>query len=134
MNRLSRSFALVAAALAVGLAGVSRTEAQVPVADAQAFIGGWTLAVDAQGQAFQMGLNITNEGGNVAAEVNSELGSQKVSQISKNADKLVLAYSMDAQGQQIPIVITLTPTAAGLDAALDFAGGMFTAAGKGTKR
>ena len=133
MNGFFRSFAV--AALAIGLVGAARVEAQsVPVAEAQAFMGAWTLAVDAQGQAFEMGLAITDEGGNVAAEVSSELGAQKISQITKNADKLVLSYSMDAQGQQIPIVITLTPTAAGLDAALDFAGGMFQAAGKGTKR
>ncbi len=132
MSRLSRGFALAIVALA--FAGVSRAEAQVPVADAQAFLGAWTVSIDAQGQTLAMSVNITNEGGNVAAEVGSDLGNQKVSQISKNADKLVLTYSLDAQGQVIPIIMTLAPTDAGLDATLDIAGGMMTAAGKGTKR
>ncbi len=132
MSRFSRSFALAAAMLA--FAGVSRADAQVPVAEAQAFLGAWAVSIDAQGQTLAMTVNITEESGNVAAEVTSDLGSQKVSQISKNAASLVLTYSLDAQGQLIPIVMTLAPTDAGLDATLDIAGGMMTAAGKGTKR
>ena len=56
-----------------------------------------------------------------------------ISNVSKSGEKLVLSYTMDAQGQSIPVKVSLTPTDAGLDAEMDFADGMFTAAGKGTK-
>ena len=137
MRNLSRIFALyLALGLLVVSAGVAsaQTPSSIPVQEAQAFMGSWTVAVDAQGQAIEMTLDVTDDAGNVAAEVGSEMGTTKVTQISKNAEKLVLSYSMDAQGQAIPIIITLSPTDAGLDAELDFAGGMFTATGKGTKR
>ena len=129
-----------AACLALGLlavsANVANAQAQntIPVSEAQPFMGAWTIAVDAQGMTFNMDLDVTDEGGNVAAQVSSEMGTTKVTRISKSADKLVLGFSMDAQGQMIPVVITLSPTAAGFDAELDFAGGMFMASGKGTKR
>jgi hypothetical protein len=136
MRALSRvGFTLAAVTLTVGAFATSSAQAQtIPVAQAQGFMGAWTLAIDAQGQTFEMGLNITDEGGNVAAEVSSEMGSQKVSKVAREAEKLVLSYSMDAQGQAIPVVITLIPADAGLNASLDFAAGMFTASGKGTKK
>jgi hypothetical protein len=136
MRALSRvGLTLAAFTLTVGAFATSSAQAQtIPVAQAQGFMGAWTLAIDAQGQTFEMGLNITDESGNVAAEVSSEMGSQKVSKVAREAEKLVLSYSMDAQGQAIPVVITLTPADAGLNASLDFAAGMFTASGKGTKK
>jgi hypothetical protein len=145
MRKMTRfSFALTFA-LVAGAAGVNSAAAQTTAAapaaaatinasDAQGFLGKWGFALDAQGQAFALDLNITDEAGKVAAEISSEMGTSKVSSIVKNADKLVLTYSMDAQGQQIPVAITLAQAEGGLNADFDFAGGMFMLSGKGTKK
>jgi len=136
MRSLYRSsFVAATFALLFTLAGASSANAQsIPVAEAQAFMGSWALALDAQGQAFAMDLNVTSDAGNVAAEMVSEMGTQKITTIAKNEAKLVLSFSADMQGQAIPIAITLTPTAAGVDAEMNVAGGMFVAQGKGTKK
>ena len=114
----------------------AQTSAPVPAADAQAFLGDWALAIDAQGQTFTMDLGIEDSGGNVAAEVSSEMGPQpvKAERISKSGENLVLAFSIDAQGQVVPMVLTLTTTADGLNANVDFAAGMFVTTGKGTRK
>jgi hypothetical protein len=111
-------------------------ETSVSVADAQAFLGSWAVALDAQGQTFVMDLNITDADGNVAAEVSNEMmpAATKAQRISKNGENLVIAFSMEAEGQQFPVVMTLTPEADALNASVDFAGGAFVSTGKGTKK
>jgi hypothetical protein len=136
MTAIVRTIAALSLVLVAGLAlGVNTASAQsVSASDAQAFLGLWAVSVDAQGQTLVMDLDIKNEGGNVAAEVNSQLGRSQVERITRNGDKLVLSYSVNAQGQQVPVVMTLAAADAGLNADLDFAGGMFVASGKGTKK
>jgi hypothetical protein len=108
----------------------------VRAADAQAFLGSWAVALDAQGQTLTMNVNIQDAEGNVAAEVSSDMAPEvvKAERISKAGDNLVLRFSMAAQGQQFPMVMTLTPEAEALNASVDFADGMFVTTGKGTKR
>lgn len=136
MRTFARStFVAFVFALLATAAGISTADAQsVPAGEAANFMGTWAVEIDAQGQVFQMDVNISEAEGNVAAEVSSEMGADKVSNISKSAEKLVLSYMMNAQGQIVPVRISLTPTDAGVDAEVDFADGMFIAQGKGTKK
>ncbi len=137
VSRVASVFLALFVVAATG--GVSTGAAQatsISVTEAQAFMGSWAIALDAQGQAFVMNLDLTNADGNVAAEINNEMmpGATKASRIEKNGANLVLNFSMEAEGQQFPVVMTLTPADDALNASVDFAGGMFVAAGKGTKK
>ncbi len=53
--------------------------------------------------------------------------------ISLESGNLVLRYSIDVQGQTAPIALTLAPDGGELHVTMDFADGMFTMAGGGTK-
>jgi hypothetical protein len=136
--RYPRGIFALAATLAALSFGVSDVAAQtsVPTAEAQAFLGNWAVALDVDGQAFTMNLAIQDANGNLAAEVNSPLRTEpaKVNNIAKSEGNLVLSYSMDAQGQAIPVVLTLTPDGPALNAKIDLAGGMMVANGRGTKQ
>jgi hypothetical protein len=130
-------FGLAAAGTSLGTVTASAQDAApVPVADAQAFLGKWAVALDAQGQVFTMNVNIQDSEGNVAAEVTSDMAPEavKAEKVAKAGENLVLTFSIDAQGQIVPMVMTLTPATDGLDANVDFAAGMFVTTGKGTKQ
>jgi hypothetical protein len=135
MPNLARTLiagAYVAVASSVGAADLAGQS--IPAADAQAFLGIWAVAIDAQGQTFTMDVAIEELQGNVAAEISSELGTSQVQRISKTGENLVLSYSIDVQGQQVPVVMTLTTAAEGLNANIDFADGMYETTGKGTRK
>ncbi|MEX2583699.1 MAG: hypothetical protein WD766_10520 [Gemmatimonadota bacterium] len=133
-----RSIATLVAILVAAVsfaAPAASAQAPVPASEAQAFLGNWAVALDAQGQTFVLDINIQDAGGNVAAEVSSEMGgATNVEEISKSGENLVLNYDMEAQGQQVPVEITLTAADEGLDARVDFADGMFQTTGKGTRK
>lgn len=127
--------ALLAASVFADARAASAQAAPLPVAEAQAFLGNWALALDAQGQAFTINVDIKDVGGNVAADVSSDMSpSAQAQSVAKSGANLVISFAMDAQGQQVPVVITLTPNADALNASVDFAGGMFVMAGKGSRR
>lgn len=138
MSSLSRVIAacFVFATGAIATAGTAEAQdASVTAAEARAFLGEWSLSLDAQGQTFVMDLDIADEGGAVTAEVSAPMAPvTKAESVSKSGDKLVLAFAVAAEGQQFPIVVTLTPVADALEAAVDVAGGMFMTTGKGTRR
>ena len=130
-------FALAVAGTSLGVISASAQDAApVPVADAQAFMGKWAVALDAQGQTFTMNVDIQDAEGSVAAEVTSDMAPEavKAEKVAKSGENLVLTFSIDAQGQVVPMVMTLTPASDGLNADVDFADGMFVTTGKGTKQ
>ncbi|MDR0788275.1 MAG: hypothetical protein LBG44_10495 [Gemmatimonadota bacterium] len=135
-NFFSRVLPALFAVFAISaFAGTHAAQAQVSAADGAAFVGQWAVALDAQGQTFVLNLDITNQGGNLAAQVSSDMTpTAQAESIKKSGDKLVLSYTLDAQGQSVPLALTLSPTSAGLDATMNVADGMFTADGKGTRR
>jgi invasion protein IalB len=139
MTRLIRTFsALVAVVAATAAFGAPAAEAQetIPAAQAQGFLGAWAVAMDAQGQSFVMNVDIKDADGNVAAELTSDQmpGTTTASRVARDGDNLVLTFTIDAQGMVVPMVMRLTPEGDALNANVDFADGMFVAAGKGTKR
>lgn len=115
------------------LIGAPHAEAQVEAADAEAFLGNWSLPLQTAQGNFEMSLDIAEESGNVVAEVGSEMGSQDVEQVSRDGESLHLEYTFNAQGQQVPVQITLTPDGEDLAADLDFAGGQFSTSGTATR-
>jgi hypothetical protein len=124
---------LAAAAMLAVPAGARAQASQLDVAEAQAFLGSWTLAFQSEMGPFEMGLNIRDVQGKVAAQVTSELGNLDITTISRAEDSLVLSYTMEAQGQSFPVSMTLKPNGEQLQASMDFAGGTFMVSGTGTK-
>ncbi|HMB81933.1 MAG TPA: hypothetical protein VKI43_17785 [Vicinamibacterales bacterium] len=132
-----RAFVRVALVLCVcACAGSAlRAQAPLPVADAAKFIGGWTLTLDSPQGPFVLTMTVSDSEGKVAAELASDvMGTQKVTDISKSGNDLVLKYQGDFQGQAFAAKITLTPTDDKLGVNFDIADGQFMMTGVGAKK
>jgi hypothetical protein len=110
-------------------------QSQLDVAQAQAFMGKWVIAIESDFGPFSMNLEITNQDGKVAASIGApEMGGmQSVTDISRDGEGLVMSWEMDAQGQFVPATMTLAPAGANFSATLDVADGQFMAEGVATK-
>ena len=131
MARLLGTIAL-AIALSTGLGA-----AQLAPADAGAFMGSWSLMLDSPQGAFEQTLVLKDEAGKVIGEISNQMqpGVQKVTDVSKKGDDLVLKFAGDFQGNAFDATITMTPD--GTDKAkvtFDVNGGQFTMSGTGTKK
>lgn len=118
--------------LAVPSTGVS-AQSQLDASQATAFMGSWSLSFDSPQGTLVMELEVTNSSGKVAASIGSQMmggGMQEVTDVSLAGGSLVLQYDFDAQGQIVPVALTLAPDGA---ATMDFADGAFTMSGQGTK-
>jgi hypothetical protein len=96
-------------------------------------MGSWSLSFDSPQGTFVMELELSSSGGKVAAAVGSQMlggGTQEVTDVSMAGTSIVLRYDFDAQGQIVPVALTLAPDGA---ATMDFADGAFTMSGQGTK-
>jgi hypothetical protein len=124
---------LAALTLIAVLAPGASAQSQLDSSQATAFIGSWSLSFDSPQGAFVMELEVTDSAGKVAAGIGSQMmgtGMQDVTDISLADGSLLLRYEFDAQGQLVPVALTLAPDGA---ATMDFADGMFTMSGQGTK-
>jgi hypothetical protein len=123
------------AAIAILVGVPIATSAQVPVADAQAFLGQWTLPLESPQGTFSLTIHIEDREGNVAARLEAEapMGPQAIQTVTKSGDNLVLAYTLDLGGQAAPVSITLTPTGDDLGAVMSFADGQFMLNGTATR-
>jgi hypothetical protein len=122
-------------ALAASLPETASAQSSLDTAEAQAFLGDWSLNMDSPQGAFVMSLMITDSSGKVAASVGAdELGGmQPVTNITRSGENLVLRYEINVQGQSAPVALTLMPDGAALNADMDFADGMFVMSGRATK-
>ena len=138
MRNLSRwTLVAVVVTMALGLPRAASAQSALAVADAAAFMGGWTLGLDTPQGALSMELKVTDEGGKVAASISAEPmipGVTKITDIAKNGDKLVLSYTLEVQGMSIPAIITLIPEGDKWKANFDFAGGQFQTDGTAVKK
>jgi hypothetical protein len=83
---------------------------------------------------FSLDLEIADREGKVAAVLGSpEMGSQEVTDITRQGEGLLLRYEFNQQGQIIPLSLTLTPQGEALAAAVNVGDGMFTATGTATR-
>lgn len=115
----------------------AKAEAQLAPADAGAFMGSWTLALDTPQGNFEQSLILKDDGGKVVGEMSSQMAPdvQKVTDISKKGDDLILKFQGNFQGNPFDAVITMTPD--GTDkckVSFDVNSGMFTMNGVGTKK
>jgi hypothetical protein len=109
--RVSARVAVVVAVCAlIGSALSAQAPAPLPTADAAKFMGAWLLSLESPQGAFSMTMTLSDKDGNVAGELTSDMASpQKVTDISKAGNDLVLKYQGDFQGQAFSAKITLTP-------------------------
>lgn len=132
---MARLMATVALAVVL-VTGVISAQA-LTAADAGAFMGSWTLALDSPQGTFEQSMDLKDEAGKVVAELSNQMAPevQKVTDISKNGDDLILKFAGNFQGNPFDAVITLTPD--GTDKCkvmFDINSGMFTMSGTGTKK
>jgi hypothetical protein len=141
---------IVAASLALGLvmAAVPSAHAQQPApaaapaaaspatpADVASLVGDWTLAMDTPMGPASTLLTLRVDAGKVVADVSSDMiPKTTVTDISRSGANIVVKYSIDFQGQPVPIVLTLTPKGSDLAASFDFGSGMFQMDGVGTRK
>ena len=132
----SRRF-IVAVAVCALMGSVLRAQAPepLPTADAAKFMGAWLLTLESPQGAFSMTLTLSDNDGKVAAELTSDIAPpQKVTDISKAGNDLVLKYQGDYQGQAFAAKITLTPVEDKLGINFDVMDGQFMMTGVGTKK
>lgn len=136
---------VVASALILGLVAIPAAsfaqqatpapETPATAADVAPLAGAWALSMQSPMGPSTSDLTLTAADGKVAAEISSEMiPKTTITQIFKSGSNLVLKYSVDFQGQAIPVILTLTPKGDGVVANFDFAGGQFLMDGTGTKK
>lgn len=128
LRKITSMFAVGFTVLAVGVTAASAQS--IPVAEAQAFIGAWTLSVEGT----PLELNILDAQGQVAADVIVMGTTSRVTQIEKADETISLSWVADMQGQQAPITIRLTPQGGNLATVIDVGDGMFTANATATRK
>jgi len=124
---------LAALTLIAVLSPAASAQSQLDTSQATAFLGSWSLSFDSPQGTLVMELEVADSGGKVSASIGSQMmggGMQEVTDVSLSGASLVLRYEFDAQGQLVPVALTLAPDGA---ATMDFADGAFTMAGQGTK-
>jgi len=134
MRRSIRT-AVVVALFALTGSAVRAQAPALPTAEAAKFMGAWLITLDSPQGPFAMTLTVSDNAGNAAAELTSDImPAQKVTDISKSGDDLVLKYQGDFQGQAFAAKITLTPTDDKLGVNFDVMDGQFMMTGVGTKK
>ncbi len=135
MQRTMR-LALVVALCALGGSALrAQPAAPLMTADAAKFMGTWLLTLDSPQGPFALTMALTDADGKVACELTSDvMPAQKVTDISKAGNDLVLKYQGDFQGQAFAAKITLTPVEDKLGVLFDIMDGQFTMSGVGAKK
>jgi len=124
MSTPKKLTALLAVVVAAFAGAVSSASAQtVPVSEAQAFLGAWTMNIEGT----PVELNILDVDGQVAAEMSAMGSTSRATSVSRAEESLTLSYVLDIDGQVAPIVVKLTPQGDNLAAGIDVAQGMYMA-------
>ena len=135
MRRSIRAAVVVAVCLLSGAALRAQAPAPLPTSEAEKFMGAWLLTLDSPQGPFAMTMTLTDVEGKVACELTSDImPAQKVTDISKAGNDLVLKYQGDFQGQAFSAKITLTPVEDKLGINFDVMDGQFMMSGVGTKK
>jgi len=111
--------------------------AQLAPADAGAFMGTWVLNLDTPQGSLEQNVVLKDEGGKVVAEMSSQMApeTQKVTDIAKDKDALVLKFAGNFQGQSFDALITMTPDGTDkVKVSFDINGGQFSMSGTGVKK
>ena len=135
--RATKRAALVVVAVFAVMGSAVRAQAPGPLstADAAKFMGTWLLTLDSPQGPFALTMAVTDSTGKVACELTSDMmPAQRVTDISKAGEDLVLKYQGDFQGQAFAAKITLTPIDDKLAVNFDIMDGQFMMTGVGTKK
>jgi len=137
VRRLAVAAALLGAVVAPRAVSA---QSQLDASEASAFLGEWNISFQSDFGPIAFPLELTDQGGKVAAKVGlpdfdgSGPGAPvDVTDLSRSGEGLVLNYEFDAQGQLVPVSLTLTPNDEGLTAVFDLADGAFSLSGSGTR-
>ena len=124
-------------ALAIALSSAVTTAQALTAAGAGAFMGSWSLMLDSPQGAFEQTLVLKEEGGKVVGEISNQMQPevQKVTDVTKDKDNLVLKFAGNFQGNPFDAAITMTPDGTDkVKVTFDVNGGQFTMNGTGTKK
>jgi len=111
--------------------------AQLAPADAGLFMGTWVLNLDTPQGSMEQNVVLKDEAGKVVAEMSSQMApeTQKVTDVTKDKDALVLKFAGNFQGNPFDAVITLTPDGTDkVKVVFDINGGQFSMNGTGVKK
>lgn len=111
--------------------------AQLASADAGSFMGSWTLSLESPQGPFEQSLILKDEAGKAVAEISNQMQPevQKVTDVTKAKDDLVLKFAGNFQGQAFDAVITMTPDGTDkVKVLFDINGGQFSMSGTGVKK
>ena len=131
---MARLIGTVALALVLSPLVVS---AQLASADAGSFMGTWTLSLDSPQGPFEQSVIVKDEAGKAVAELSNEMQPevQKVTDVSKDKDSLVLKFAGNFQGNPFDAVITMTPDGTDkVKVLFDINAGQFSMSGTGVKK
>ena len=135
MRRSMRAAVVVALFALTGSAVRAQAPAPLPTSEAAKFMGAWVITLESPQGPFAMTMTVTDDDGKAASELTSDImPAQKVTDISKSGDDLVLKYQGDFQGQAFAAKITLTPADDKLGVNFDVMDGQFMMTGVGTKK
>jgi hypothetical protein len=130
-----RAAAVVALCVLMGSAVRAQPPGALSTADAAKFMGAWLLTLDSPQGPFALTMTLTDVDGKVACDLTSDMmPAQKVTDVSKAGNDLVLKYQGDFQGQAFAAKITLTPIDDKLAVNFDVMDGQFMMTGVGTKK
>ena len=103
------SFTRVAIATLLFSFSLSSSSAQVEPADAEEFVGYWTLSMIFNDQEIEMSLDLHDFDGELGATLSSAFQSepQQIANITKDGDVLTLGWVTKAQGQDTTLQLTL---------------------------
>jgi hypothetical protein len=111
--------------------------AQLASADAGSFMGSWTLSLESPQGPFEQSLVLKDEAGKAVAEISNQMQPdvQKVTDVTKDKDNLVLKFAGNFQGQAFDALITMTPDGTDkVKVSFDINGGQFSMSGTGVKK
>jgi hypothetical protein len=139
MNNATRRTAMIAAGmLMLGALGLHASAVQPPalsVAEAAPFMGDWVVVAKGDYGENAFAVSVKTVADKVTLTISSDtMPEQIVTALARRDTSLVASYQITYEGNPVPVVLTLTPAAEGLDAAFDYAGGAYVAYGKGKKK
>ena len=97
-------------------------------------MGTWVLSIETPRGTNEQTVTIRDASGTVAARLEGAGGSIDVTDVTKDADSLVLNFSRNMRGNDIDIVLTLSLDGDTMHASQDVNDGMFSMTGSGTKQ
>jgi hypothetical protein len=122
------------ALLLVTAANDVSAQSALDTADAQEFLGSWTITLESPDGDFPLVVDLTDASGKLAMRVGDGQQGQDVTNVTRTGEELVGRYTMSYQGMQIPVVVRLDREGDNVQSSWDFADGAFMTSAVGTLR